>query len=255
MEPSSPSESSPLLRLPAELRLQIYQHALHPTSTLTLTSTKTTRYAVLPRISPALLSTCPQIHAEAQSLLLTENTLALTLDAHETYWPPISESRLPQSVLEKIQHLCVVFDCTVSLNARYEDVDFGAFEALISLKTLRVAVIHVTEDVWGGPGRDPVERCVELLTEVLMRVPRSAKVFCGIEEGTQEGVLLEEKLVAKRQGRQRPEVMQVVEKKDTEAAVMKVPGELRGTKNGGNPDVFAQYREQQMGEARRFAMS
>ncbi|KAK4502578.1 hypothetical protein PRZ48_006004 [Zasmidium cellare] len=247
-----PTKPSPFIALPPELRLQIYANALHPTSTLTLTSTPTHRHAITPHITPSLLAVSRKIHAEASPLLYTDNTLALTLDAHETYWPPISEARLPQHVLEKIRHLCVVFDCTAIFHFRYAEVDFAAFEALVSLKTLRVAVIHTTEGFWGGTGRNAVARCVALLTEVLMRVPRDVKVLCGIEEGTQEGELLEEKLMARRQGRQRPDVIQVVEKGDLEAAVAQIPDEIRGVKNGGNRDVFAQYREQQQtGEAMR----
>lgn len=246
----------PLLGLPAELRLQIYEHALCPTGTLTLTSTPSHRYSISPTVTPALLATCRQIHHEAAPLLTSLNTLALTLDAHETYWPPIAESRLPQYVLEKAHHLCVIFDCTADFAAAgYEEVDFEAFEACVKLRSLRVEIVHTPMNAWGRAGRDAVERGVELFTEVLMRVPRGVEINCGVEQGSQEEMLLEDLLVARRRGRQAPHVTEAVSKDDLEAAIAQVPHDIRGVKSGGNCDVFAKYREQeQMGEARRFAV-
>lgn len=239
------SSSCHILSIPTELRLLIYSHILSPTQTLTLTSTPTHRHAVQPQITPALLATCHQIHHEAQPLLYAEDTITLTIDAHETYWPPISESRLPQRVLEKIEHLCVVFDCTGSLYGSYEEVDFAAFEALVKLKTLRIGMIYAG---------DVDQSAHELFTEVLMRVPRDARVLCGIEEGSQEGRLLEDVLRARREVRQNPEEIKVMGKDFIERSVAKVPGEVRGMKNGSNPDVFARYRVYPDELGRRFAV-
>lgn len=248
----SSTENCPFLALPAELRLQIYEYALCP-GALNLTSNKSKRYAVEPRVSPALLATCHQVHNEAQDLLYTVNAITLTIDAHETHWPPISESRLPQRSLEKLQHFCVIFDCTIIFNAGYKEVDFAAFEALVSLETLRVSMLYATEDIW-GVSRDPVDRGMELLTEILMRVPRSTEVLCGFE-GSQQEKVLEQVLEKRRQGRQLPDVVQIAKGDDIKAAIAQVPGHIRGTKNGQNPDVFAEYREQLTSGMSRVSMS
>ncbi|KAF2764315.1 hypothetical protein EJ03DRAFT_256674, partial [Teratosphaeria nubilosa] len=131
-----------LFDLPPELRLRIYEYSLAPTGVLSLTSTKTNRKLIQPAVVPALLRTCKQINDEIDSLLFSDNQICISVNAHDTCWRTISESLLPQRVLEKVQHLCVILDCTNYFNASYADVDFSPFEALVSLKTIRIAMIY-----------------------------------------------------------------------------------------------------------------
>jgi hypothetical protein len=102
--------TSPLLALPAELRLLIYGACLAPTGTLQFSSTATHHYALAPRISPALLATCRQIHAEAEQVLYERNTLCLITNAEKTNKPLIAEFQCPQHVLQKLRRICLIFD-------------------------------------------------------------------------------------------------------------------------------------------------
>jgi hypothetical protein len=208
-----PQPSSRLLSLPAELRLRIYSFALAPTGTIYLHRTPSKRHAVTPStISPALLATNRQIHSEATGVLYVENVVHLAVDAHDTAWPAINEARLPQPVLQRLEHLCVLLDCSAVLWGRYGAVDFGAFTALTALKTLRLRVLALEDEVGGdadgddgddGQGADqqgvgngngngsidpPVESTWKfpnfalLAVEILERVPASTKILYGPDE-------------------------------------------------------------------------
>lgn len=259
-----------LLLLPSELRLQIYAWALYPTGTLTLTSTPSKRHSVLPQISPALLRSNTQIYHEAQSLLYAENELILTIDAHETSWPTISESRLPQSVLSKIQNLFIILDCASLFRASYKDVDFTTFSALVSLKRLRVAVLYSDAD-WqereqAGEEEEAVKGprdCQELFEQIVSRVPKAAEVLCSYENGSLQDDRVQELVAAKvkenhafdRHARIGNRIGQMfltssepaeridVMLPDYVSKIMaRVPPEVRGSKSGGVEDVFAEYR-------------
>lgn len=255
------AETSPLFLLPAELRLQIYTHALSPTGSLYLHTTTTKRHACTPSVNPSLLLTCRQIHHEAAGILYLENTVTFTVDAHDTTWPTISEKRLPQHVLEKLVHVCVLLDCTGPFQAGYGDVDFGAFGALTSLKTLRLRHLGVANEVL----RQDLD-FVPLVREILERVPRSTKVVYGPEEGDDgvamfplnarmaqpvvtEGRIPMAEVIRDRERRVRLEVREttVSEWKDAmEDFVVE-----QGVRSGGVRDVWATYREAyQYSEAR-----
>jgi hypothetical protein len=210
---------SRLLSLPAELRLRIYSFALAPTGTIYLHRTPSKRHAVTPStISPALLATNRQIHSEATGVLYVENVVHLAVDAHDTAWPAINEARLPQPVLQRLEHLCVLLDCSAVLWGRYGAVDFGAFTALTALKTLRLRVLALEDEVGGdadgddggdgqgagqqgvgngnGNGNGSIDPPVEptwkfpnfalLAVEILERVPASTKILYGSEEEEDE---------------------------------------------------------------------
>lgn len=174
-----------LLDLPAELRLRIWEYTLAPTGTIALSRTKTKRFATTPILGPTLLATCRQIHSEAAAILYSENCLYLKVDAHDNCWPTISKSRLPQRVLQKLQHMSVNLDCTGYMWTSYADVDWTAFTALVSLQTLRIAVTaqaRYARDV-GQPSHEYLSgKTQELLREVLERVPKSTKVVYGKED-------------------------------------------------------------------------
>jgi hypothetical protein len=196
-----------LLSLPAELRLRIYSFALAPTGTIYLHRTPSKRHAVTPSsISPALLATNRQIHSEATGVLYVENVVHIAVDAHDTAWPAINESRLPQPVLQRLEHLCVLLDCSAVLWGRYGAVDFGAFTALTALKTLRLRALVLPDesgefgdgdqdgqdpDQLGGvndPPLPPAEPTWKfpnfalLAVEILERVPASTRILYGPDE-------------------------------------------------------------------------
>ena len=147
MDTTEAPTPSRLLSLPAELRLRIYSFALAPTGSIYLHRTSTKRYAVTPStISPALLATNRQINYEASGVLYTENTVHIAVDGHDTSWPAINEARLPQPVLQKLEHLCVLLDCTSVLWGQYATVDLDAFTALTELRTLRLRALVLPDE-------------------------------------------------------------------------------------------------------------
>jgi hypothetical protein len=204
MDATTPSR---LLALPAELRLRIYSFALAPTGSIYLHRTPTKRHAVTPStISPALLATNRQIHAEATGVLYTENTVHIAVDAHDTAWPAINEARTPQPVLQKIEHLCILLDCTSVLwGSRYGSVDFEALTALTALRSLRLRALALPDEVEEDEDDDPAAAAnaqqvpsapVEptwkfkdfplLAVEILERVPVTTKILYGLDTSEDE---------------------------------------------------------------------
>lgn len=135
-----------------------------------------------------------------------ENIVHVAIDAHDTTWPAINEARLPQRVLQKLERLCLLLDCTAALWRGYGGVDFEALTALTALRVLRLRVLAlpderewVDEDTEGdGDGQagqadeEPTEPTwkfpafANLATEILERVPASTKIYYGIEESDQQ---------------------------------------------------------------------
>jgi hypothetical protein len=193
-----------LLLLPAELRLRIYSFALAPTGSIYLHRTPFKRHAVTPSsITPALLATNHQIHSEATGVLYVENVVHIAVDAHDTSWPAINEARLPQPVLQRLEHLCVLLDCSAVLWGRYGSVDFEAFTALTALKTLRLRTLVLPDGAWDwdedGDGVDPNQQgdgndglpaeptwkfpsFALLAVEILERVPASTRILYGPDD-------------------------------------------------------------------------
>lgn len=130
----------------------------------------------------------------------------MAVDAHDTAWPAINEARLPQPVLQRLEHLCVLLDCSAVLWGRYGSVDFGAFTALTALKTLRLRALVLPDesgefgDEDGDDGQDPNQQggindpqppdeptwkfpnFALLAVEILERVPASTKILYGPDE-------------------------------------------------------------------------
>lgn len=229
-----------LLELPAEIRNSIYHYALAPTGSVALTSTKTKRFAITPTLAPALLATCNQIHSEAANILYSDNTVCITVDAEDTCWPTIAETRLPQRSLEKLQHLFVILDCTAQyFNASFADVDWAPFSALTSLKTLRLAIlIHRNSHRFAPTFLD--ESVTELLTQVLERVPAYTSIFFEIEEGSEEHPHLAH--VIGRLQRYLPPDSIIQVDADTCERARDNPVLEQGCKSGALEDVFAEYR-------------
>jgi hypothetical protein len=196
MDVTTPSR---LLALPAELRLRIYSFALAPTGSIYLHRTPTKRHAVTPStISPALLAT---------GVLYTENIVHIAVDAHDTAWPAINEARTPQPVLQKIEHLCILLDCTSVLwGSRYGSVDFEALTALTALRSLRLRALALPDEVEededdnaaaaAGNAQPVASAPVEptwqfkdfplLAVEVLERVPVTTKILYGLDTSEDE---------------------------------------------------------------------
>ena len=238
-----------LLELPAELRMRIYEYAIAPTGFLALTSTKNKRRATVPILAPCLLATCRQIHSEAAHILYAENSICITVDAHDTCWPVVAESRLPQYVLERLQHLTVLLDCTSYFSASYEDVDWCAFGALISLKTLRLSLITVG----GAPtGTSFVTRrllplpqlIAGLWPEILERIPASTDIIYGTDVESDERRVADRIVETRQLGRlDKLTVMEVGGEELAEMGLEVTTYVERGRKSGIVKDVFLFHRE------------
>lgn len=229
-----------LLDLPAEIRNSIYRYALAPTGCVVLTSTKSKRFAITPNLAPALLATCHQIHKEAADILYAENTVCITVDAEDTCWPTIAENRLPQQSLEKLQHLFVILDCTAHyFNASFADVDWAPFSALTALKTLRVAILHHRNSYRFTP-TFLTESVVELLTQVLERVPAETSVTFEIEDGAEEHAHLRH-VMERLQGYLPSDSIIQVDAEICETG-RNLSNMHQGSKSGSMEDVFAEYR-------------
>ena len=211
MDVTEAPKPSLLLSLPAELRLRIYSFALAPTGSIYLHRTSNKRYAVTPStISPALLATNRQINYEASGVLYTENVVHIAVDGHDTSWPAINEARLPQPVLQKLEHFCVLLDCTALLWGQYGSVDLDAFTALTELRTLRLRALVLPdeaeeeEEIENDPNttanqqqqqqfvQSPVEPTWKfknfplLAVEILERVPVNTKILYGRDTSEDE---------------------------------------------------------------------
>lgn len=145
-----------------------------------------------------------------------ENTVQVAIDAHDTTWPAINEARLPQRVLQKLEHLCLLLDCTAVLWRGYEGVDLEALTALTALRSLRLRVLALPDakefvgdedgdededgdgngngGQGGGEGESESEEgptelswkfpaFARLAVEILERVPASTKIYYGCEVG------------------------------------------------------------------------
>ena len=231
-----------LFDLPSELRVRIFEFALAPTGTLCLTTTSSKRFAVEPVITPALLAASLQVYRECDNILYAENEVCISVSAHDTCWPTISEKRLPQRVLTQLQHMSIILDCTNYFNASYDDVDLAAFEALISLRTMRIAMVYRENypSQCLAPLHIPQLREYNIVAQVLERLPASTKVSYGSVEGSQQSVMIGGIL----EGRAKAMAGKLVEARasDLEDAARGVRDLVRGCKSGQTVDVFAESR-------------
>ncbi|KAK5135609.1 hypothetical protein LTR08_005089 [Meristemomyces frigidus] len=241
-----------LFDLPPELRLRIYSYALAPTGVLSITTTKTKRYAVTPDITPLLLATCKQIHHEAHDILYAENEVCFAIDAHDTCWPTVSERRFPQRVLQRLQHVCLILDMTAPFRADYADVDFAALEALIELRTLRMAM--VCQKVYAelllalDPPLEPGGNSV--FPQILERIPAAARVYYGTVDGSQQMAMVQAILNMRSignggivvNGRGNGKVVIEASGELLDGAVGRLEGVVQGCKSGATVDAFAEAR-------------
>ena len=239
---NSPNARCHLMELPAELRLGIYEYALAPTGTICLTRSRDKRYATTPVVAPTLLATCRQINEEASSILYEQNSVCIAVDAHDTCWPTVSESRLPQHVLERLQHVCVILDCCGSFRATYEDVDWNPFSALISLKTFRITVLAPQSAQQFGPYPLSSETHAPLIQQLLERIPATTEVLYGTVTGSAEQEFA--RWFAERQHRSK--IAKTFRESDAEQMVdvaAAVEDLQQGCLSGTVEDVFSENHE------------
>ncbi|KAK4561269.1 hypothetical protein LTR86_004586 [Recurvomyces mirabilis] len=216
--------------------------ALAPTGVLHLTSTNIGRKAVVPAITPALLAANHRIYHEAQSILLDQNEVMIMINAHDTCWPTISETRLPQPVLERLRHFCVILDCTDYFNASYADVDFDAFSALTSLKTLRLTSIYRRNQPSQvlAPLHIPQLKDFNVVAQILERVPSSTELLFATEQGSQQNDAVKALIETRSAGDGKP--AEEAPAADLEAAACGASRLVRGCKIARDRDVFAWSR-------------
>ncbi|EME48465.1 hypothetical protein DOTSEDRAFT_29903 [Dothistroma septosporum NZE10] len=236
-----------LLALPAELRIRIYEFALAPTQTLHLTTSATSRRAVKPTVSPKLLATCRQIHHEARKILYGGNSVCVVVDGQAMGAPAIAESRLPQSILEQLEHVCFIFDCTALFRAHFTELDLDTLGALIRLKEARIAMIIRTGTEDDTPSTDLRDELGILVALILQRLPAGAKVKYGVEAGSAEANVVKHVVSTRQQSFRKEQELGVIsvdakelEKKATKA--VEVAGLKQGSKSGLVTDVYAAYR-------------
>ena len=188
-----------LLDLPAELRIRIYGEVLAPTGTLCLTATKAKRYAVTPMIGPGLLSTCRQIHHEARDIIFEQNRICLTIDCHKTAWPVIAAKQIPQLVLQRLQHLGLILDTATLFYDTYNDVDWRALTALVSLRTLQIAIVRQTTE--SNPQPAPLSIYIDLMAEIYKCIPQRTITTYGLPKQSSARNMVSSLIERRQKGR------------------------------------------------------
>ncbi|KAF1821853.1 uncharacterized protein K489DRAFT_381857 [Dissoconium aciculare CBS 342.82] len=231
----------PLLALPAELRIRIYEASLAPTGCLHLTSSATCRKAVVPRVSPPLLAACRQVYDEAKHLLYTKNSTCVVVDAGALDAPLIAESRLPQSVLQRLRRVCLVLDCTATYRAPFTELDLDVLRAFTSIEELRIAVVLRTDpDAASAAMRDMLGI---LLALILERIPARVRIEYGVAAGSDEEEVANELKVRRQKTFRREQRVTVVV---VDGSELKGRADESAPEQGSNlremDDVFAEYR-------------
>lgn len=231
-----------LFDLPSELRLRIFEYALAPREALLLTTTAQKRKAVIPSITPALLRTSHQVYQEASEVLLDQNEVTIVVNAHDVCWPTISENRLPQDVLRRLRHLCVILECTDYFNAGYADVDFEPFEALTSLQSIRIAMIYRRSSPRQSLPSMHIAHLREynVVAQILERIPASTQLLFATEPVTVQHQAA--RAIMGRRAVYRSGADEEASAVALEAAANGVPDLVRGCKSGLSKDAFSGSR-------------
>ena len=145
-------------------------------------------------------------------------------------------------MLEKLQHLGVILDCTGYFRASYEDVDWTPFSALTSLHTLRLTIVRSHNDADPVPPRPLDDLVEELLPHILERIPVETKLEYGTEAGSSEREALDQTVERRLRGRPNAWVAKESDGNEVARIAAGLVDVQRGCKSGGVRDVFAEYR-------------
>lgn len=167
----------------------------------------------------------------------------------------ISEKRLPQHVLERLEHVAIILDAATTFYSSYRYIDWSALSALVSLKTLQLSIVGQKEASSIGPAS--WLDYYDLLEEVLERIPASATITWGTKNGSAERSLLETVVTKRQRGRtgtdvqtfglgNNPVTVQELTAAEYDDMVEIIDGIKQGERSGGLDDVFADYREDRM---------
>jgi hypothetical protein len=151
--------------------------------------------------------------------------------------------------LEKLQHMSVILDATSYFSAGYEDVDWTAFSALVSLRTLRISLIMVGSSPAGMNFvtrrlRPLPDLVAELFPEILERIPAATEILYGTNTCSEERKISDHAIEVRERGRL--DKLTVMEVDANELAEMgsEVAKHIgRGCKSGGTDDVFWEHRD------------
>lgn len=167
----------------------------------------------------------------------------------------ISENRLPQHALERLEHAAIILDAATTFYSSYRYIDWSALSALVSLKSLQLSIVWQKEASNIGPAS--WLDFYDLLEEVLERIPQSTAVTFGTKEGSPERALLGSVAEKRQRGRSGAEVrtiglgnapvtVQELTAAEYEELADIIGGINQGAQSGGVDDVFGEYRQGRM---------
>jgi hypothetical protein len=146
-------------------------------------------------------------------------------------------------VLEKLQRVCLILDCTATFRAPFTELDLDVLRAFTSLEQLRVAVVLRTDpDAASQAMRASLGTLFGLILE---RIPAKTRVEYGVVAGSDEEKVAEELKVRRQKTFRREQrvVVVVVGGSELEKLAQGIPPDLeKGSLSGGVADVFKEYR-------------
>jgi hypothetical protein len=145
--------------------------------------------------------------------------------------------------------MTVILDATSYFSAGYEDVDWTAFSALISLKTIRISLLTAGGLPAGTNSatrrlRPLSDMVAELLPEILERIPAATKVIYGTDTGPEERKISDHAVEVRERGRLDKLTVIEVDANELAEIGLEVAKHIeRGCKSGGVDDVFWEHRD------------
>jgi hypothetical protein len=181
------------------------------------------------------------VYEEAKHLLYIKNSICVVVDAGALDAPLIAESRLSQTVLQKLQRVCLVLDCTATFRAPFTELDLDVLRAFTSIEVLRIAVVLRTDpDVASAAMR---EMLGILLSLILERIPARTRIEYGVAAGSDEEKVANELRIRRQKTFRREQRVIVVV---VDGSELKGKVDESAPKQGSNlreiDDVFAEHR-------------
>jgi hypothetical protein len=178
-------------------------------------------------------------------MVFAQNTICITADAQALDAPLIPESRLPQKVLERLQRVCLILDCTATYKSPFSELDPQVLSAFINVQHLRVAVVLRTDG--DAASQDMRDSLWMLLSYVIQHAPPRARIEYGVVAGSDEERIADELKIRRQKTFRHEQRVVVVVVPGSELAEMTL-GYVsmfdQGCHSGGVADVFAEYRGQ-----------